>query len=591
MKSSRISGNELNKADISRLSPVKKYLFPYKPYIIGAFIALLITSSSVLGLGKGLGYLIDNGLSGNNPELLNKALIAMMAITTLLALGTYARFYLITYTGERVISDIRNDIYNHILKLSPDFFEKTKAGDIISAINADCTLIQSVVGSSLSIALRNSIMLIGGAGLLIHTSPKLAGIVSIVIPMVLFPIILLGKKLRKASRAYQEKIAEISSHSEETIMGIKTIQAFVNEAHEASIFDNTLKSTLKAAKTRIRLRSLLTSIVILFVFGAVGFVLWIGGQDVLNGTITPGKLSSFIFYSVLVAGSTGALSEVIGDLQRAAGAADRIFNILKTQPSIKNCVAPKKISDQTKGDITFDNVTFSYPSKPKIATLKNVSFEIKNGETIAIVGHSGAGKSTIFNLLLRFYNTSFGDIYIDGIKIKDIELSHLRSLFGLVPQDTVIFSASAYDNILFGRPDATAEEVRNAAKHAAALDFIENLPEGFKSHLGEKGVRLSGGEKQRIAIARMFLKDPKILLLDEATSALDVENENSVQKAFESLMQERTTLVIAHRLSTVQKADKIIVFDKGEIVETGNHKTLMGKKGVYAKLVSMQFSE
>ncbi len=590
MKSSKFPTNN-DKADLSKLSPVKKYLFPYKAYIIGAFLALLVTSSSVLGLGKGLGYLIDKGLRGNDPELLNTALVVMMAITTLLAVGTYARFFLITYTGERVISDIRHDIYNHILRLSPDFFEKTKSGEIISTINADCTLIQSVVGSSLSIALRNSVMLIGGSVLLIHTSPKLAGLVSIVIPMVLFPIILLGKKLRKASRDYQEKIAEISSHSEETIMGIKTIQAFVNENHESRIFDKTLESTLKTAKKRIRLRSFLTAIVILFVFGAVAFVLWIGGQDVLNDKITPGKLSSFIFYSILVAGSTGALSEVVGDLQRAAGAADRIFNILKTQPNIKNCVAPKKLSDKTEGNITFDNVTFSYPSKPNIATLKNITFEIKKGETIAIVGHSGAGKSTIFNLLLRFYNTSFGDILIDGIKIKDIDLSHLRSLFGLVPQDTVIFSASAYQNILFGNPKATEEEVKNAAKHAAALEFIENLPDGFKSHLGEKGVRLSGGEKQRIAIARMFLKDPKILLLDEATSALDVENEQAVQAAFESLMQDRTTLVIAHRLSTVQNADKIIVVDRGEIVETGNHKSLISKKGLYAKLVKMQFSE
>jgi ATP-binding cassette subfamily B protein len=591
MSKSLNAKTDYNKADLKKLRPVRKYLMPYKFYIIGAFIALLITSSSVLGLGKGLGYLIDEGLGGNNPQLLNTALIVMMVITTLLAIGTYARFFFITYTGEKVISDIRRDIYSHILSLSPEYFEKTKSGEIISTINADCSLIQSIVGSSLSIALRNSIMLIGGAGLLIHTSPKLAAIVAIVIPMVLFPIIFLGKKLRKASRAYQEQIGHISAHSEETIMGIKTIQAFVNEKHESDLFDKTLKQTLKAAYTRIRLRSLLTAIVIMFVFGAVGFVLWIGGKDVLSGRISPGDLSSFIFYSVLVAGSTGALSEVIGDLQRAAGAAERIFDLLKTQPSIKNCVAPKKLSDKTKGIIKFDNVTFSYPSKPEIATLKNFSLDIKEGETIAIVGHSGAGKSTIFNLLLRFYNTSFGEILIDGTKINDIDLSSLRSIFGLVPQDTVIFSASAYDNILFGKPSASEQEVKDAAAHAAAMDFIKELPNGFDSHLGEKGVRLSGGEKQRIAIARMFLKNPKILLLDEATSALDIENEQIVQSAFESLMEERTTLVIAHRLSTVQNADKIIVLDKGEVVETGNHKKLMSKKGVYAKLVTMQFSE
>lgn len=585
-----MKSTKTDKAPIKKLSPLRYYLAPYKLYILGAFFALLITSSSVLGLGKGLGYLIDNGLGAKNPHILNIALIAMMVITALLAVGTYARFFLITYTGEKVISDVRRDIYNHLLKLSPEFFEKNKSGDLISIINSDCSLIQSVVGSSLSVALRNSLMLIGGAGLLIQTSPKLAGIVAIVIPLVVLPIILLGKKLRKLSKEYQDQVGEISSQSEETIMGIKTIQAFTTEERETELFDKTLQTTLKSAAARIGLRSLLTAIVILFVFGAVGVVLWIGGHDVLSGKITAGSLSSFIFYSVLVASSTAALSEVVTELQRAAGAADRIYNFLETQPQIKNSTNPITLPPQIKGSISFKNVTFTYPSKPYIATLNNLSLNINEGETVAVVGHSGAGKSTIFQLLLRFYDTQSGTILIDGFDIKNLELKKLRSFFGIVPQDTVIFSASAYDNILFGTPNSSEKEVIQAAKNASALEFIEALPNGFNSHLGEKGVRLSGGEKQRIAIARMLLKNPKILLLDEATSALDTENEQSVQKALDKLMQGRTTIIIAHRLSTVKKADKILVLDKGEIVEAGNHKELLDKNGTYAKLVAMQFS-
>jgi ATP-binding cassette subfamily B protein len=593
MRLSQIRNSTTEKAEVVKLRPLLPYLYPYKNYIIGAVVALIITSSSVLGLGKGMGYLIDEGIGGNNPNLLNIALMILILITALLAVGTYARFFLITYAGERVIADIRRDIYQHILNMSPEFFEKTKAGDILSRITIDTTLLQAVVGSSLSVALRNTLMLIGGTALLIQTSPKLALIVAVVVPIVVVPIIILGRKLRILSKDYQDKIATISSHAEESINGIKTIQAFVREGLENKLFAGDVDESLKSALKRIRLRSLLTAIVIMFVFGAVAFVLWIGGHDVLSGQMSPGKLSSFIFYSVLVAGATGSISEVVGDLQRAAGAAERISELFCTEPSVKETIAPVKMPKKIKGDIGFDNVTFTYPSHPEKASLKNFSLDIKSGETIALVGHSGAGKSTVFQLLLRFYESLHGEIKIDSINIADLKLKDLRGLFGLVPQDPVIFSNSAYNNILFGNPEADENAVKKAAKAAAATEFIEDLSEGFDTFLGEKGVRISGGEKQRIAIARTFLKDPKILLLDEATSALDIENEKIVQKAFHDLMKNRTTIVIAHRLSTVQKADRIVVMDNGEIKEIGSHDDLIKKKGLYAKLVksSGQWSE
>lgn len=588
---SKNTAKSLSKTDVRHLKFLFGYLKPYKPYIIAAATALLITSAAVLALGKGIGYLVDKGLGEGNPALLNTALLTLLSITALLAVGTYARFYFITYTGERVVADIRRDIYAHILRLSPEFFETTKSGDILSRMTTDTTLLQVVVGSSLSVALRNTLLLFGGAALLIHTSPKLTMIVSIVVPAVVMPIIILGKKLRKLSKESQEKVADISSHTEESINGIKTIQAFVREGLENNRFSVLVAESLDVATRRIKLRSALTGMVILFVFGAVGFVLWIGGNDVLSGTMSAGTLSSFIFYSIIVASATGALSEVIGDLQRAAGATERIHELLSTEPVVKDTVAPVALPDGLKGDIEFDNVTFTYPAQPEKAALKNFSLKIKHGENIALVGPSGAGKSTVFQLLLRFYDTLHGDIKIDGVNIRDLSISDLRHIFGVVPQDPVIFSETAYDNILFGKADATEEEVKQAAKSAAAINFIERLPQGFRSFLGEKGVRLSGGEKQRMAIARIFLKNPAILLLDEATSALDVENEKLVQKAFEKLMKNRTTIVIAHRLSTIQKADRIVVIDNGQICEVGSHKELMARKDFYARLVKMQFEK
>jgi ATP-binding cassette subfamily B protein len=589
MKQRELS-SDMPKAEIRQLKPMLRYLTPYKKYIVLAVLALVVTSFSVLAIGKGLGYLIDKGLGGNDPHLLNVALLILLVIIGLLAIGTYARYYFITYTGELVVADIRRDIYKHLLKLSPEFFETTKSGDILSCITNDTSILQMVVGSSLSIALRNSLMLLGGIVLLIHTSPKLTLLVSVIVPLVVVPIIFVGKKVRVLSKQAQEQVAVLSSHAEESIGGIKTIQAFVREELENHNFSHHVNQALSVAATRIKLRSFLTALVIMFVFGAVGFVLWSGGNAVLARTMSAGTLSSFIFYSIIVASATGAISDVVGDLQRAAGSAERIADLLNTPPKITDAEYTLPLPKNFMGDIQFKNVTFTYPSQPDKRALSNFTLDINHGENIALVGASGAGKSTVFQLLLRFYDAQKGDIKIDSVSISDLKLDDLRGLFGLVPQDPVIFSGTAYENILFGNPTASEAEVKKAAEAAAAMDFINKLPNGFNTFLGEKGVRLSGGEKQRIAIARTFLKNPKILLLDEATSALDVANEQQVQKAFDNLMAKRTTIIIAHRLSTVQKADRIVVIDNGTIKEIGSHKELIEKKGLYAKLVKMQFS-
>lgn len=575
---------------LHNLKVLPKYLAPYKLHILGAIAALFVTSFSVLGLGKGLGYLIDKGLGqGGDPTLLNTALITLIVITIILALGTFARFFLVTYIGECVVAKMRNQIYQRIISLSPEFFETSKSGDILSRITSDTSLLQVVVGSSLSVALRNTVLLIGGMALIIHTSPKLSMIVAIVVPLVLTPIILLGRHLRKLSRVSQDKIGTLSAHAEETITGIKTIQAYIREDLEVEIFDRLVGDALSVAVKRICLRSFLIAIVIMFVFGAIGFVLWVGGHDVVSGKMSAGALSSFIFYALVVAGATGAISEVLGDLQRASGAMERIMELLSTHSKIESPALPIKLPVNGKCDISFKNVIFSYPNHPEKPSLRGINLEIKNGETIAIVGPSGAGKSTIFQLLFRFYDTSLGAINIDGINIKNLALPELRGLFGLVPQDPAIFSGTAFENIAIGNPNASHNDVVEAARSAAALEFIERLPDGFNSFLGEKGVRLSGGEKQRIAIARAFLKDPKILLLDEATSALDSHNEALVQGALKKLMHGRTTLIIAHRFSTVQEADRIIVLENGTIVEEGTNKQLLKKKGLYAKLANIGF--
>ena len=579
-----------SKGKLKSLSRLALYLKPYKLSLFGVLIALIFTSSAVLSIGKGIGYLVDEGFGQNNPELLDDALLLLLGITSLLACATFARFYLITYVGERVVADIRRDVYRHVMHLSPSFFEITKTGEILSRLTADTALLQMVVGSSLSIALRNILLFCGGISLLIITSPKLTAYVLFIVPMVIVPIVLFGRKVRRFSRASQEKVADMAAHAEESISGIRTIQAYARETKECDQFNIYVHSAFTTAMKRVTMRSFLTAIVIFLVFGSIGVVLWIGGHDVLSGSMKAGDLSSFIFYAIVVAGAVGALSEVAGALQRAAGATERLFELLDTASDIVESTEPKSLSPaQAQGHVSFKDVTFHYPSKKDCPAISQLSLDIHPGEHIALVGPSGAGKSTIFQLLLRFYNIQEGQITIDDIDITDVKLQELRELFGFVSQESLIFSTSALENIRYGRPDATDAEVEEAAKAARAYDFIDNLPDKFDTFLGEKGVRLSGGQRQRIAIARAILKNPKILLLDEATSALDTENEQQVQEALSSLMQGRTTIVIAHRLSTVRDADKIVVVNQGNIEAIGKHDFLIAQQGLYAKLAKIQF--
>lgn len=590
-KNNIAEGAEQKKGNVKSLKLIFQYIKPYKFYFLGVCIALTFTSSAVLGLGKGISYLVDEGFKKNDPALLDTSLIVLFCVVVLLAIATYARYFLITFLGEKVVADIRRDVFNHLMLLSQTYYENTKTGDIISRLTTDTTILQMVVGSSLSVALRNSLLLIGGLILLVTTSPKLTIYVVLIVPVVLFPITMLGRKVRKLSRHTQKQISEMSTYLEESMMGIKTIQSYCREETEGKLFANYVGNILEAAFQKTRIRALLTALVIMIVFGSIGFVLWSGGHDVLNGTISPGNLTSFIFYSVVVAGATGALSEIFSDLQRAAGATERLFEILEETPEIPELQNPKPINTLENYSMSFNIITFSYPSRPFHWALRNFKLDINEGETIALVGPSGAGKTTLINLLLRFYTEFEGDITIGGTDIKALDVKELRQLFGLVPQNPVIFSSTIRDNIAYGNTSATDQEIMRAAELAMAKSFISDLPEGINTHVGEKGVKLSGGQKQRIAIARAILKNPSILLLDEATSALDAENEGLVQKALENLMKNRTTIVIAHRLATVQKANRIVVIDSGMIHSTGTHQELMQQDGLYARLAKMQLME
>jgi ATP-binding cassette, subfamily B, bacterial len=584
-----IDSETSHKAPLSALRYLLDYLRPYRWMVVGALLALVITSSSVLGIGYALRYLVDEGIGKRNLDFLNQSYFLLMGVIILLAFTTFARYYLVTIIGEKVVANIRNDIYRHLISLDITFYETNRIGELLSRLTTDTTLIQTVVGSSVSIALRNTLLLIGGLTMLCVTSLQLTGYVLLIVPLVVIPIIVLGKRVRRLSRATQDRVADVNAHAEETLNAIHTVQAFTLEQEQIRRFGQCIADSLSTATARIRVRAMLTALVITLVLGAIATVLWVGGKQVIAGDISVGELSSFVFYAMVVAGATGAISEVLGELQRAAGAVERLAELKAEQPRIISPQMPVELVHFPIGRIVFDHVTFRYPARPDIAALDEVSFVVEQGQTVAIVGPSGSGKTTIFRLLLRYYDPTEGRVTLEDIPIDQLDLPALRTHIAIVAQDPVIFSASAYDNIALGLPNATPEAIRAAAQQAEILEFLESLPEGMHSFLGEKGIRLSGGQKQRIAIARALLRAPDILLLDEATSALDSENERKVQDALNYVMQHRTTLVIAHRLATVRNADNIILMNHGRIDAIGTHDELMERSTLYQTLAKQQF--
>jgi ATP-binding cassette, subfamily B, bacterial len=575
----------------SNLRPLLGFLRPYRLHLAGAAVALVFSSLTVLLLGQGLRRIVDQGLKAGDAGLLDRAVGAFLVVVVLLAASSAARYYLVSWIGERVVADLRVAVFNRVIALSPAYFETTRTGEVLSRLTSDTDLVQTVIGSSLSLAVRNSLTLAGGLVMLVVTSAKLAGVALVVVPLVVVPIVAFGRRVRRLSRDSRDRVADIGAYAEEALNAIRTVQAFTHEPVDRQRFAGRVTDTVATATHRIRLRAALMSTVILLAFGAVTLVLWVGGYDVIAGRMSGGALSAFVFYAILVAIAVGTVSEVVGDVQRAAGAAERLMELLATQPSIVAPEHPAELPDPPRGSVAFDQVTFHYPARPDRPSLQQFSLSVTPGQTVALVGPSGAGKSTVFQLLLRFYDPTAGAVRVDGVDIRQLDPARLRRHIGLVSQDPVVFGASARENIRYGRPEASDAEVRAAADAALASEFLDRLPEGFDTFLGEKGVRLSGGQRQRIAIARAILRNPPILLLDEATSALDAESERTVQAALERLSAGRTTLVIAHRLATVLKADRIVVLDEGRIVAEGTHASLIETGGLYARLAALQFTD
>lgn len=576
---------------LAPLRALKPFVSPYRGMIAAAGVALMAAAAATLVLPAAVRGVIDHGFSAQDAANIGHYFLALIGVAALIGLASATRFYLVTWIGERITADVRTRVFSHVLSLSPSFFEKTRTGEVLSRLTADTTLVQTVIGSSASFALRNLVLAAGSLVMMVVTSPKLTGLCLVGVPLVVAPIIIFGRRVRKLSRDSQDRIADTSAYAVEAMNAIQTVQAFTHEDSDRDGFHRAVEDSFVTAILRTKMRAVMTALVIFMVGAAIVGVLWIGASDVLAGRMTGGQLSQFILYAVFLASSMGAVSETWGDVQRAAGATERLMEILATEPEIRAPAQPRALPVPARGEVTFEDVTFRYPSRPDHKALNGVSFAARPGEAVALVGPSGAGKSTLFQLMLRFFDPQEGRILFDGVNIAETDPHALRRNIAMVAQDPAIFSGSIFDNIRYGRPEASAAEVRQAAIAAAADEFILRLPDGYEARLGERGVTLSGGQRQRIAIARAILRNAPLLLLDEATSALDAENERLVQQGLANLMQGRTTIVIAHRLATIQRLKRIIVMDQGRIVAEGAHSELVMRGGLYARLASLQFDE
>ncbi|MEH2523441.1 MULTISPECIES: ABC transporter ATP-binding protein/permease [unclassified Bradyrhizobium] len=576
----------------ARLRPLlalAPYVARYRGRALLAFISLTIAAITTLVVPVAVRRMIDFGFTPEGIALINSYFSVMIAVVAVLAAASASRYYLVMTIGERIVADLRRDVFAHLISLSPAFFDSARSGELVSRLTADTTQIKSAVGASVSIALRNMMLFIGAATMMVITSPKLSGFVLLAIPLIVIPLVAFGRWVRRLSRNAQDTLADASAYASELVGAIRTVQAYTSERLATNRFGGEVEQAYEAARSSTRARAVLTLIIIFIVFSSVVAILWVGSHDVLTGQITPGRLGQFVLYAAFAATGLGQLSEVWGEVSAASGAAERLFEILRVKSQITAPAQPAALPQPARGDVGFDHVSFAYPARPAVLAIDDVSLAVKAGEKVAIVGPSGAGKSTLFHLLLRFYDPARGTISLDGVPIKSADPVDVRSRIALVPQDSVVFAASARENIRFGRPDATDAEVERAADLAHATEFLRRLPGGFEAQLGERGVTLSGGQRQRIAIARAILRDAPLLLLDEATSALDAESETLVQTALEELMRHRTTLVIAHRLATVLSCDRIMVMDQGRIVEQGTHAELVAANGLYARLARLQF--
>ncbi len=575
---------------LASLRSLYPFLAPYRWRLAAALVALLVAAAAMLALPVALRQLIDRGLTANSATTINVYFIGFLAAAVVFGVFAALRFYLVSSLGERVVADIRTRVYSRVIRMDPTFFEVTRTGEVLSRLTTDTTLVQAIAGVNLSITLRSLLNGLGALTMLALTSSRLTAIIVIAIPLIIGPLIFMARRLRSLSRDSQDRVADTSALADETLNAIQTVQAFTLENLQVARYSQAVESGYETARRRIKVRSALTAIGMILVFGGITLVLWSGAHAVLAGTMTGGSLTQFLVYAVLVGASAANLIEMWGEIQRAAGAMDRLAELLAAEPALTAPARPAQLPARVTGSLRFEHVTFHYPSRPETAALRDFTLEVAPGETVALVGPSGAGKSTTFQLLLRFYDAGRGRVLIDGIDLRDLAPEAVRAQIGLVPQDTVLFGTTALENIRYGRPGASDEDIVRAAQAAAADEFLRELPDGYRTFLGERGTRLSGGQRQRIAIARALLKDPPVLLLDEATSALDAESEALVQVALERLMQNRTTIIIAHRLATVQKADRIIVMDDGQVVASGTHTQLLSSSPLYARLAALQFT-